>query len=75
MQIVNAVKRLTPHDASSAPSILATMSKQHWLRSFSRDGITPVRNEMTWTSFISSGVKERRKQFWFVYIGVAIADT
>ena len=38
---------------------------------FTRDGITPVRHEMTWTSLISSGVKERREQFWSVYIGVA----
>ena len=42
-----------------------------WVRTFSRDGITPVRHEMTWTSLISSGVKERREQFWSVYIGVA----
>jgi len=42
-----------------------------WVRSLSRDGITPVRHEMTWTSLISSGVKERREQFWSVYIGVA----
>ena len=41
------------------------------VRFFSRDGITPVRHEMTWTSLISSGVKERREQFWSVYIGVA----
>ena len=43
----------------------------HWVRSFSRDGITPVWHEMTWTSLISSGVKERREQFWSVYINVA----
>jgi len=48
---------------------------KQWLRSFSPDGITPVRNEMTWMSLISSGVKERRKQFSSVYTGVAIADT
>ena len=39
-------------------------AERHWLRSFSRDGITPVRSEMTWTSSILSGVEERRKQFW-----------
>ena len=31
--------------------------------------------DTTWRSLISSGVKERRKQFWSIYIGVAIADT
>jgi len=48
-----------------------TNVKRQWVRSFSRDGITPVRHEMTWTSLISSGVKERREQFWSVYIAVA----
>ena len=56
--------------------VYASLSKVcYWLRSFSRDGITLVRNEMTWTILISSGVKERRKQFWSVYAGVAIANT
>ena len=65
-----AVFLFLPRDAMLARYMLSS-----WLRSFSRDEITPVRHEMTWTSLISSGVKERRKQFWPVNIGVAIADT
>jgi len=44
-----------------AAEIRDNLRQKYWLRSFSRDWITPVRNEMTWTSLISSGVKERHK--------------
>ena len=44
-------------------AVVVCLSVCQWLRSFSRDGITPVQNEMTWTSLISSGVTERRKQY------------
>ena len=42
-----------------------------------RDYSSPKRDELDEFNLVrrSSGVKERRKQFWSVYIGVAIADT